>query len=158
MSAESFLPLIWQAVLQPIDRTRVAYAAQSVPTEQNKTTVRANGRSEFCRHEYVSAQWLAQRFDAGDLVDRWSDDREVESVRGSDIAVKHFAQVQGQIDNSDLLTGGTARPIHAVDRCHRFNRRVERLAGRLSLPRIIDREDRQHAVAHELQDLGSPRA
>ena len=32
----------------------------------------------------------AESFDAGDLVDRWSDYREIEAVCGTNVAIQHF--------------------------------------------------------------------
>ena len=72
-----------QAILQPIDRTRIAYAAQAVPPERYETTVLANYGGEFGRDQHVFAQWLAQSFNAGDLVDGWSDQNTVTLARSA---------------------------------------------------------------------------
>ena len=69
--------------LQPIDRTRIAYAAQAVPPERYETTVLANYGGEFGRDQHVFAQWLAQSFNAGDLVDGWSDQNTVTLARSA---------------------------------------------------------------------------
>jgi hypothetical protein len=36
-------------------------------------------------------------------VDCRSDNREIETVRGSDIAIQHFTEMQGQIDHANPL-------------------------------------------------------
>jgi hypothetical protein len=82
-----------QAILQAIDCACLAYTAQAVPTERYETAVLASGGGEFGRHQHVSSQRLAERFDAGDLVDRGSDHREIEAVRGANVAIQHFTQM-----------------------------------------------------------------
>jgi len=68
----------------------------------------------------------AQRFNARDLVDGGSDDREVEPVGRADIAVEHFPDVKRDVDHHGRQARRGARLIKSRERLHRFHRGVER--------------------------------
>src|SRR6516165_5604409 len=66
--------------------------------------------------------------------------------------------MEGQIDSDGRLAGLAPCHIQPVDGVHRFGRCVERLAADLFPGSVVEREDRQHAIAEKLQYLTTARA
>ena len=73
-------------------------------TERFKPDSVAGRGGELGRDENPAAERLAQRLDARNLVDRRSDDREVEAIDGADIAIEHLAEVEREIDDGNRLS------------------------------------------------------
>src|SRR5215472_16272818 len=73
---------------------RFAHAAQLVLAERLEPAAVAHRGGKLRRHQQIAAKRLAQRLDAGDLVDRGSDHREIETVDCADVAVKHLARME----------------------------------------------------------------
>src|SRR5579871_5884922 len=89
--------------------------------------------------------------DAAYLVDRGADDSEVEPLLAADIAVEDLADMETQIHLGDGQPGFAAARIEGSDAgAGRGGGRQGRSAGAMALGR---REDREHAIAHELQDI-----
>ena len=61
-------------------------------TERLKLDSVARRGGELGRDENPVAQWLAQGLDTRYLVDRRSDDCEVEAIHRANIAIKHLAE------------------------------------------------------------------
>ena len=118
----------------------------------------AHRRRELRRDEHPAAQRFAQGLDAGGFVDRRPDYREVEPVDRTDIAVKHLAEMECQIDRGGGLAGFAPRRVQPVDSAHCFGRCVECLMADLVPGRILEWEDRQHAIAEEFEHLTAARA
>ena len=66
--------------------------------------------------------------------------------------------MQSQIDNGGRLAALATCRVQPVDGAHRLGRRVEGLAGNPFPGYVVEREDRQHAVAEKLQYLPAARA
>src|SRR5439155_4645729 len=79
---------------QCVDLARLADAAQLVMAERQEASAVAEHGGELGRHKHLAVQWLAQGLDAGHLVDRRTDHREVEAVDRADITVQHLAQME----------------------------------------------------------------
>ena len=102
----------------------------------------------------LPASFLGEVLDPRRAIDRRSNDRVVEPVACTDIAVEHGAEVQGDA-GPDF--GGALLLPRLVDSA-KFGDGLERCDDRTRASLLlvfagIDREDRQQAVAHELQDF-----
>jgi hypothetical protein len=69
----------------------LSHSSEEVRTERIKLDSVARRGGELGRDENPVAQWLAQGLDTRYLVDRRSDDREVEAIHRANIAIKHLA-------------------------------------------------------------------
>src|SRR5579863_76575 len=67
-----------------VDLARLAHAAQCVLAERCEPALVADRFRQRGRRQYLMAERLAQELDAGDLVDRRPDHREIEPVDGAD--------------------------------------------------------------------------
>ncbi len=114
---------------------------------------------EAVRHEEVAPGGVAQRLDAARLVDGPADGGEVESVRRADVAVDDLAVVEREVGLERGLAG--AAPVL-------LQQAVVGEAGPGGLQRppadragqrgaVVRGEDRDEAVARELQDLAAIR-
>src|SRR6516162_2685061 len=113
---------------------------------------------EFRGDEHLAAQGFAQGLDARSFVDRRPDDREVEPVDGTYITVEHLAEMECQVDRGSWLARVAPRGVEPVDGTHRLGGGIERPAADLFPSCVLEREDREHAVAKELQHLATARA
>ena len=92
----------------------------------------------------------AHRRDAGDLIDRRADHCEIEPLLAADVAVEHTPRWRPRYIRSwEAL--GRASHIERRDRLAGFLCRVER--GGTGAGAILGREDRQHPVADQLEDI-----
>ena len=113
----------------------------------------AAAMGDTLRQQQLATERLAQRLHAADLVDGGTDDGEVETSRGTNVAVEDVAEMEsdGQVESGPALGGapGVERrvPAAGIDRCpHRLGAGVLGADGRR-------REHREDAIAEELQDL-----
>ena len=83
-------------------------------------------------------------------------DDEVEPVGCADIAVKHVADMQREVDRHRCETGLRARRIEIGKRLHRSRRGIERRPAGLRPIGFRKRQRRQHAIAEELQNFAAP--
>ena len=87
------------------------------------------GRSgELGRDENPAAQRLAQGIDPRYLVDRRSDDREVEAIHRANIAIEHLAEVEREIDRGNRLPHPRSISVKLVEAVHCFGGGGERVA------------------------------
>ena len=114
--------------------------------KRHKAAIFADRRRELRRDKHPAAQRFAQGLDAGGFVDRRPDYREVEPVDRTDVAIKHLAEMECQIDRGGGLSGFAPRRVQPVDSAHCFGRCVECLMAYLVPGRILEWKDRQHAI------------
>src|SRR5436190_22430895 len=112
-------------------------------------------RGEFGGDQDPSAERLAKLLDPLHLVDRRTDDGEVEAVYSANISVQYFAEVEREIDEGDGLSHPRAIGVEPVEGLHRFGCGVERMAAGFCACRIDEGEAREHAVSHELEHLAA---
>src|ERR1041385_7885138 len=79
---------------------RALDAAQRVTPDRDKpATLQSRHRfRESLRQQDAALDRTAHRGDASDLIDRRSDDGEIESLVAADIAVEHLADMEAEID------------------------------------------------------------
>ena len=95
----------------------------------------------------------AHRGDAADLVDRRTDDGEVEPVGAADIAIEDVTDMQAEIHVGDRQHAGRAPPVQRCDVPGCGLRRVESPAAGTAA--VVEVEDGQHAVAHQLEHVAA---
>ena len=101
-------------------------------------------------------QDLAQALDPAHQIDRRADHGEVEPALTADVAVDHAPDVEGDAELERRGAGrGRAAVRHGERVARRERGRQRPLAGRRQRARLTDREHREEAVAHELQDLAA---
>jgi hypothetical protein len=98
-------------------------------TERLKLDFVADCGGELGRDENPAAQRLAQGLDPRYLVDRWSDDREVEAIHCTNIAIEHLAEMEREIDRGNRLPLPRSIHVKSVEAAHRFG-----AAARACLP------------------------
>jgi hypothetical protein len=68
---------------------------------------------------------LAQCLDPRHLVDRGPDDREVEAIDGTNIAVEHLAEMEREINRGGRLSRLDSRLVEAVETAHLWTERYD---------------------------------
>src|SRR5271169_503736 len=134
---------------------RLRHAAQSVASDRNQTTshLRANRDREARRNENILLDRAAHRQDSADLVHFRADDREVEAVLAADIAVKHIADMQRQINLGRRQIGFGTASIEFADAIAHPRRGGERLEAGLRV--VLTSEDGEGPVADQLQYIAA---
>jgi hypothetical protein len=99
-----------------------------VRTERLKLDSVAGRGGELGRDENPVAQRLAQGLDPRYLVDRRSDDREVEAIHRANIAIEHLAKVEREIDPGNRLSHPRSIGVKLVEAAHCFSGGGERVA------------------------------
>jgi hypothetical protein len=132
---------------------RLAHSAEEVRTERLKLDSVAGRGGELGRDENPAAQRLAQGLDPGYLVDRRSDDREVEAIRRANIAIEHLAEVEREINRGNRLPHPRSIRVKSVEAAHCFGGGGERVATGFIARRSNEGKAREHAIAKELQYL-----
>src|SRR5262249_5745004 len=110
----------------------------------------SNGR-ECSGNQHGLFNRTAHRRDATNFVDCWSNYREIQPLRASDVAVKNFADMQAEIHIGDREAVGGAALVEFDDPLSRSYRGGKGRIAR-ALP-IVHRKNGEHSVAHELQDI-----
>src|SRR5258707_11688218 len=88
---------------------------------------------------------------AANLVDRRSDDGEIEALLAADVAVEDLAEMEPEIHFGRRQAFLEPARVQGSDRLSRGSCGVER--GRASATAFLGREDRKHAIADQLQDV-----
>ncbi len=122
--------------------------------ERYEAVAVADRGGKFRGDEHLAAQGFAQGLDARGFVDRRPDYGEIEPVDGTDIAVEHLAEMEGQVDCGSRLAGLAPRGVQPVDGAHRLCRGVERLAADLLARRILERERSRACHRREISAPG----
>jgi hypothetical protein len=99
-----------------------------VRTERLKLDSVACRGGELGRDENPAAQWLAQGLDPRYLVDRRSDDREVEAIHRANIAIEHLAEMEREIDPGNRLSHPRSIRVKSVEAAHCFSGGGKRVA------------------------------
>ena len=110
---------------------------------------------ESLRHDQRAVELAVELLDAARQVDVGADHREVEPVAGPDIAVGHGAVMQRQ---TGLQHRPAIRqsPVALGERAQRLRCRLQRRPARRRAALVpLLPEHRQHAVAHDLEDLAA---
>src|SRR4029077_12645067 len=113
------------------DLALVAQAAQRVTAERFETAAVADRGGKLGGDQHLAAEGFAQGLDACGFVDRRSDHRKVEPVDGTDIAVEHLAEMEGDADCGGRLARRLPGGIQLVDSVHGLDCSVERKAADL---------------------------
>jgi hypothetical protein len=116
-----------------------------------------NRGGEFGRDKNPACQRLAQGLDPSDLVDRRPDDRKVETVDSADVAIKHLAEMEREIDHSSRFAHPRSVGVEPVEIAHRFGGGIKRTAAGFVAGRVDKGEARKHTVAKKLQHLAAAR-
>ena len=111
-------------------------------------------RGELSRqNENPAAQRLAQGLDSRYLVDRRSDDREVEAIHRANIAIEHLAEVKREVDHGSRLSHPCSIRVKSVEAAHCFGGGGERVAAGFIACSSHEGKARKHVIAKELQHL-----
>jgi len=134
---------------------RTGDAAEEEATERHETTAGLAARQrEGGRGDDRSLDSPAHALEPGRLVDRRAQNREVEPLGAADVAVEHLAQVQPHEETGRRLPCRPPLRPEPIDPLERGLCGVESgPTGCVLL--LVEREDREHTVAHELQDLAA---
>src|SRR5271170_62708 len=104
-----------------------ADAPQSISSDRDEGLLRfRDGSRERCGNQQRLVDRAAHRRDPADLVDRRSDDGEVETFLAADIAVKHLADMKPEIHVGDRQAFTDPALIQGSDALPRQRRGVER--------------------------------
>src|SRR5215472_14940424 len=103
----------------------------------------------------IATQRLAQCLYPRDLVDRGTDNRKVEAINSANIAIKHFAKMEREIDGGNRLARLCSISVKPVEVVHCFGSGVEGPATGFIACCIEKGKAREHSVAEELQHLSA---
>src|ERR1700674_4110120 len=94
-----------------------------------ETAAVAGCDSELGGDQHLAPERFAQGLDARDLIDCWSDDREVEAVDSADIAIEDFPDMEREVDRSSQLARLAPGAVEPVESVHRVHRGIDRTAA-----------------------------
>src|SRR5216683_1030811 len=110
---------------------------------------------EFLRHDQRAVEFAAEMLDPAGQVHIGADHGEIEPVAGADIAVGHRAVMQRDPSLEQRCAGPLA-PVALGQGREALPRRGQRVAARLLCAATGHlMEEREHAVAHDLDDLAA---